>query len=165
VHQLCTRISGADPYVTVVPARIVALPALTRAEELSFGGGRKPLNVWAEAMAEALDPEIDRWVAGFRGHAFDDEGATVPAVYPKFRRWTALAVEEIAAQKIGRADFKLYSVEQWRFNQDLGRIREHLDADFVLVTFFRDTRRTAGHVVAAPWAGCTSTICRWARPA
>jgi hypothetical protein len=136
-----------DPQVAVVPARIVALPALTRAEELSFGGSRKPLNGWADAMAEALDPEIDRWVVGFRGHAFDDEDAMVPAVYPRFRRWTALAVEEIAAQKIGRADFKLYSVEEWGFNQDLARIREHLDADFVLVTFFRDTRRTGGHVV------------------
>ena len=136
-----------DPNVTVVPAHIVALPALTRAEELSFGGSRQPLNQWADAMAEALDPEIERWVVGNRGHVFDDEGATVPAVYPKFRRWTTLAVEEIAAQKIGRADFKLYSVDKWRFNQDLGRVREHLAADFVLVTFFRDTRRTPGHVV------------------
>ena len=137
----------------MAPARIVALPALTDAYELGFGADAKPLAPWAAEMAERLDPEIDRWVAGNRGHGFDDEGATVPPVYPKFRRWTTLALPEIAAQAIGKADFKLYSVDKWGFGQDLRKVRERLDADFVLVSWFKDTRRTPGHVVGGVVGG------------
>jgi len=154
---LCTGCAPAfqrrDPYATVVPARIACLPTLTDAYELGFAADPKPLNTLAVAMAERLDPEIDRWVVGNRGHSFEDEGATVPAVYPKFRRWTAIALPEIAAQAIGKADFKLYSVDKWGFGQDLRKVRERLDADFVLVSWFKDTRRTAGHVVGGVVGG------------
>ncbi len=134
--------------VTVVPARIASLPAYTMAFEIGFAADPKPLDAWAAEMAKTLEPEIDRWVVGNRGHRFDDEGATVPAVYPKFRRWTAIALPEIAAAATNRADFKLYSVDKWGINQDLRRVRERLDADFVLVTWFKDTRRTGGHVAS-----------------
>jgi len=139
--------------LTVLPPRIVSLPALTMATELSFNDNYTPQDQWADAMAKALDPQIQRWVTGNRGHSFVDEGATVPAVYPAFRRWTSVALVEIAAQMLGRADFKLYSVDKWGVNRDLTRVRERLDADFALVTLFRDTRRTGGHVVAAVLTG------------
>jgi hypothetical protein len=139
--------------VTVVPARIAVLPALTSAYELAYAEDPKPLDGWATAMAQRLDPEIDRWVVGYRGHRFVDEGATVPAVYPKFRRWTILALPEIAAQATKRADFKLYSVDKWGFNQSLEKVRERLDADFVLVSWFKDTKRTGGHQVAGVIGG------------
>jgi hypothetical protein len=139
--------------VSVVPARIVSLPTYTDAYELGLGADPKPLGTWATTMAERLNPEIDRWVIGNRGHNFHDEGATVPAVYPKFRRWTIRALPEIAAQATGKADFKLYSVDKWGFGQDLGKVRERLDADFVLVTWFKDTRRTGGHQVAYVLSG------------
>lgn len=154
---LCTACAPAfqrrDPYATVVPARIAALPALTSAEELAVGGDRKPLTQWSGAMAEALDPEIERLVVGKHGQVFDDEDATVPAVYPAFRRWTTVALPEIAAQMLGRADYGLHSVDKWGFGKDIRRVQERLAADFALVTFFRDTRRTAGHVVANALTG------------
>ena len=87
------------------------------------------------------------------GTAFDDEGATVPAVYPKFRRWTTSRSRRSRRRRSDKADFKLYSVDKWGFGQDLGQIRERLDADFVLVTLFHDTRRTGGHVVGSALVG------------
>jgi len=104
-------------------------------------------------MAEALDAEIERWVVGMHGQVFEDEGATVPAVYPAFRRWTTVALAEIGGQMLGRANFGLYSVDKWVFDRDLLRVQQRLSADFALVTFFRDTRRTGAHVVVNALTG------------
>ena len=135
--------------VTVVPARIAALPAFTMAYELGFNEeAPTPVNDWADAMAASLNPEINRWVLGNRGHAFaETDTMMVPVTYRKFRKWTALALAEIAAQQTGHRDFKLYSVDKWAFGQNLDWLRTMVDADFVLVTLFKDTRRTTGHVV------------------
>jgi hypothetical protein len=136
------------PDVRIMPARIAVVPAFTLAYELGFNSNPKPVETWADAMADSLDPEIERRVVGFGGHVFpESDTMMVPVVYRKFRKWSTAALAEMAAQKTNRADFKMYAVDKWAFEENLAKVREMLQADFVLITLFKDTRRTAGHVV------------------
>ena len=66
------------------------------------------------------------------------------AGYDEFRLWGDVALDEIAAQALGRKDFHRASVTEWRFEGDLRPWRAILKADFVLVVRFRDAHETVG---------------------
>jgi hypothetical protein len=138
--------------VVVRPVRIAGLPAFAEASELEAGHfdgtiPKKPLDTLTAAMGASLNPEIARWVVGSGGHMFPEtDTMMVPVTYRKFRKWTARALVEIAAHKMGHGDSERRSVEDWQFDQDLGAIKQMLDADFTLVTLFNDARPSAGRV-------------------
>jgi len=138
----CTTFQTRAPNVTIVPARIAVLPPLALAYELDFYNKATPLDDWATAMAASLHPEVDQWVTANGGHVFAEQGATVPYAYKRFRKWTATALAEIAHHGSGRG-----SVEEWAFEENLLWLRDLVDADFVLVTLFRDMRQTPGRTL------------------
>ena len=150
----CTTFQKQAPNVTIVPARIAVLPALTLAYEVDSNDNHKPLDDWANAMAAFLKPEVDRWVVGTGGHVFAEQGAKVPYAYERFRKWTATSLAEIARRRhTGPTDYpqsgdERSSVDEWGFEENLSWLKELVDADFVLVTMFRDMRQTPGRDLA-----------------
>jgi hypothetical protein len=150
----CAPFQHRAKTLTARPVRVVAFPAFTQAIELDAAGKRKPLDAWTDAMAAPLNAEVTRWAVGYGGHMFPETDAMmVPVIYRKFRKWTASALVEIAAQKTGRADFNRHSVDEWRFDQNLAPVRHLVDADFALVTLFNDGRNTAGRIASHLFMG------------
>jgi hypothetical protein len=124
----------------VIPARLTVLPTIVHAYELDASGNRESKQGWEDQMAFYITPEVERLAVrdGARLFRTADVHLCMP-LYAKLWRWLESASMEIAVQKTGRADFRMYSVGNWRYRGDLAPLRAALGSDFLLIAQFRNT--------------------------
>jgi hypothetical protein len=142
------------PDAMVVPSRLVALPPLAAAYELDFFDKRTPKPEWAEAIGGRAAAELVRQTAFLGGFPLPVEkvnacGHSCLDLLGGLMRWGVIASMEIAAQMKGRANFRMYSVGDWRAKRDYAPLREAIGADFALFVIVRETYETGGRIAGS----------------
>ena len=146
------------PDFSLVPARLIIMPVLTRSVELDFEGHRSAKRDWAHTMGGYAGAEVQKW-AKEKGAAFlpveklEDCQAGCEELLASFLRWGANAAMEIAAQKSGRHDFGFETVGEWTAARDYHPLQKALNADFALIVVLKDTRETTGHALGNALSG------------
>jgi len=120
-------------------ALIYALDASNNRE-----GQEQPSNLIAASLEKYLDEIMDENGAGM---ADSDDLRTCSALCVRFMRWGVIASLEIGAQRAEIRNYGRHSVADWMFHGDLSPMREALDADYALLTVFKQARETTGRQV------------------
>jgi hypothetical protein len=141
---LAMRVSN----IHVVPSQLSAMPAMVEISELDARQTWTPREDWTSAATVNVDAAVDYVVAANEGDSFDaGDVANTEIPYGAFRRWSKLALTQIAAELDGSQRLSHRSISEWRFDYDLRSWRHRLQSDFVLVVLFRDAHNTVGHVL------------------
>jgi hypothetical protein len=153
----CVPFRNRAPDLKVTPTRLTALPISIEAYQRQSIGVMTERSDWENEMEANMRPELQRIVARHGGSSIELEDiAKCGEVCWLFLSWSTSAAMEIAAQKTGYADFRLYSVEGWRYRGNLGPVHQALRSDFALVVVFHDFRQTIGQAVLWALAGITT---------
>ncbi len=134
---------------------MVVLPAAVKTFELDANNDR------TEQRDEIVRSNIDAAIRaeanalGIRVFAreLDAQEPPVKALYARLWRWIPRVSVEIAAQQMGRRDFGLHSVGDWRFPESLAPLGSALQADTALTVFMSDTHDTGGRAFAMAVTG------------
>ena len=130
------------------------MPPVAIVYSLGFSGDRETEDEPSDEITSDLSPYL-RDIMETNGVRVASPEALNACCSPCGRliKWGVIATMEIGAQKVQVRNFGEHSVTGWRFRGDLSAIRQKLDADFLLLTVFKQARETSGRKVGNFFAG------------
>ena len=139
---------------SIVRARIVAMPPAVFVNTVDLGGNFEDQNEMADQIAARIAPylaSITKANGGRSATVADLESCGMAC--GRLMRWGVIASLEIGAQRAEVRNYMRHSVADWEFRGDLASLRNTLDADYVLLTVFKQTRETTGRKLGNAFSG------------
>jgi hypothetical protein len=133
---------------------VVALPPVALVNVVDFYGNFEDQEKASDAITSKVEPQLLAIVQENGGRvASPADLEACGALCGRLMMWGVVASLEIGAQRAEIRNYGRHSVADWAFRGDLSTLRRTFDADYVLLTVFKQTRQTDGHKLGMALAG------------